>query len=64
MASTSGWSLSSGRQVVAGVELIAPGALVALDGAIQLRPFGWQHEQSEAFRLTGDLDRTLTSQQA
>ena len=41
------------RQVVAGVELVAPRALGAFDGAVELGPFGRQHEQHEALVFAG-----------
>src|SRR5262249_60051301 len=39
------------RQVVAGIELVTPGALRAFDGAVELRAFGWEHEEREDGRV-------------
>jgi hypothetical protein len=44
------------RQVVAGVELVSPYALGALDTAIELRGFGRQHEERDALVFAGLLE--------
>src|ERR1051325_7519216 len=48
--------VDAGGKVVAGIELVPPRALVAFDGAVELRPLGRQHEQGEALLLAGDLE--------
>lgn len=44
------------RQVEAGIERVAPGALGAFDGAVELGPFGWQHVEGEALVGAGLLE--------
>src|SRR5207247_5993564 len=44
------------RQVDDGVELVAPGTVASLDGAVELGRSRWQHVERDAFGGAGELE--------
>jgi hypothetical protein len=54
--------LHGGWQVVAGIELVSPGAVAARDGAVELGPLGRQLVEGDGFGLAGFFELALNSE--